>query len=172
MTNPTPTTEERLREIEALRKAATPGPWAAQETQRGGEDPGVGIIGLRLGDNGQPLETPTNGLVAAALPWPTEIDDNDYQRVEANAASIVALHNAFPDLAAALREARVENERLRAALIAIEEGTYNRVVSKTWRADGKPSKLDLCAHGVMMNYTCEGCIDAHINRALNPKGDA
>lgn len=103
----------RIAALEAAEAKATPGFWEAQATQRDGEDRGVCIIGLRLGDDDKPLYTPTNGIVAAALPSPTEIDDNDYERVEANAALIVALrNNALP----IIREQQAEIARLREAL--------------------------------------------------------
>lgn len=75
MTNP---------DLAALSAAATQGEWLAQPTDREGPDYGVFIVGGNLG-----------GLVGAALPWPTEIDSGDFSRVEANAAFIVALTNAY-----------------------------------------------------------------------------
>lgn len=110
----------RIAALEAAEAKATPGFWEAQATQRDGEDRGVCIIGLRLGDDDKPLYTPTNGIVAAALPSPTEIDDNDYERVEANAALIVALRN---NALAIIREQQAEIARLREALQWIYDNT-------------------------------------------------
>ena len=87
-----------IAELRGLLAKATPVPWGAQGTQTEGEDRGVGIIGLRLDEAGESMFTPTNGIVAAALPCPTEIDDNDYTRVEANAALLVGAVNALPTL--------------------------------------------------------------------------
>lgn len=70
--------------LAALSEAATQGEWLAQATDTDGPDYGVCIVAGNLG-----------GLVGAALPWPTEIDSSDFSRVEANAAFIVALVNAY-----------------------------------------------------------------------------
>ena len=67
----------------------TPGPWTAQGVD---DDGAVFIVADNLG-----------GLVGAALPWPTELDGEDFSRVEANARLIAAT----PDLLAAL-EAMVD----------------------------------------------------------------
>lgn len=64
----------------------TPGPWETQPLNKTEE--AVFIIGSNLG-----------GLVGAAHPWPTEIDNEDYSRVEANAR----LMAAAPELLAALQ---------------------------------------------------------------------
>lgn len=88
---------ERLR---ALLAKATPGPWQAQQPDT--VDVLVPIIGLRLDDQGKPMETPTNGLVGGAMLYPTEIDAEDYERAEANAALMVAAVNALPALLDAL----------------------------------------------------------------------
>ena len=70
----------------------TPGPWMSQGLCYEGEERGsCCIVGENLG-----------GLVAAALPWTTELDEGDFPRVEANARLIAAA----PDMLAALREAR------------------------------------------------------------------
>lgn len=64
---------------------------------------------------------------------------------------------------------QAENEKLREALRAIEEGRIARPVGSSYRADGVPSKHDLCVHNVYMYQACESCIDAHIEAALEPK---
>ena len=64
----------------------------------------VPIIGVRLGDDGEPLHTPTNGLVCGATLFPTEIDAEDYERARANAAFIVRAVNSHYDLLAALEK--------------------------------------------------------------------
>jgi hypothetical protein len=77
----------------------TPLPWAPQEP-----DPseGVAIIGLRTNPNGDPYDSPTNGLVAIVTMLPTEAEVGDTSRAQANAAYIVKACNAFPDLVKAL----------------------------------------------------------------------
>lgn len=70
----------------------TPLPWERQSTDCEGPDYGVSIIGSNLG-----------GLVAAALPWSTEIEDGDFSRVEANAEFIVRACNSHYDLLEALQ---------------------------------------------------------------------
>lgn len=70
--------------LAALSAKATQGEWLTQATDTVGPDYGVGIVADNLG-----------GLVSAALPWPTEIDNGNFSRVEANAAFIVALVNAY-----------------------------------------------------------------------------
>ena len=109
---------DNLEELERLLAKATPGEWIAQSTDTEGPDYGVCIVAENLG-----------GLVAAALPWPTEIDKGDFARVEANAALIVALRNAAPSLIATAREVeglRVENERLPRDLVDTK-AEYHRV---------------------------------------------
>lgn len=71
---------------ETKHTAATPGPWERQSMD---DDGAVSIIGADLG-----------GLVGAALPWPTEIDSQDFSRVEANARLIASA----PDLLEALKQ--------------------------------------------------------------------
>jgi hypothetical protein len=97
---------------EQLEAWAGLGPWKSQ----GQEPDGVYVIGLRTDKDGVPYDNPTNGLVGAALPFPTELDSGDFTRVLTNAALIAAA----PALAAALlaeRKAReVEAGELRAAL--------------------------------------------------------
>lgn len=80
----------------------TPLPWQAQEPDE--VDVFVPIIGVRLGDDGEPLHTPTNGLVCGATLFPTEIDAEDYERARANAAFIVRAVNSHYDLLAALEK--------------------------------------------------------------------
>lgn len=67
----------------------TKGPWLCQPTVTEAPDYGVPIIGDNLG-----------GLVAAALPWSTEIDSGDFSRVEANARLIAASPHMFDVLEA------------------------------------------------------------------------
>lgn len=81
----------------------TPTPWAAQEP-----DPsdGVAIVGLRTDRNGDPYDTPTNGIVALAIMLPTELDIGDTARASANAAFIVRACNSHEALISALEDAR------------------------------------------------------------------
>jgi hypothetical protein len=73
---------DKAREALAAVEKATAGSWLQQTTDTEGPDFGVCIVADNLG-----------GLVGAALPWPTEIDEGDYARVEANAAAIVSAVN-------------------------------------------------------------------------------
>ena len=63
----------------------TPGPWERQSEQEG-ED-GIAIIGL-----------PTSGLIAWATLHPTERDQGDFSRAEANARLIAASPTMFETL--------------------------------------------------------------------------
>lgn len=83
--------------------AHTPLPWQAMQPDE--VDVFVPIIGVRLGDDGEPLDTPTNGLVGGATLFPTEIDAEDYERAKANAAFIVRAANSHYGLIEALSAA-------------------------------------------------------------------
>jgi hypothetical protein len=72
---------------------AAPRPWAAQEP----DEDGIAIIGLRT-NNGLPYDSPTNGIVALVVMWPTEVDANDTERAKANAAFIVEAVNSHEAL--------------------------------------------------------------------------
>ena len=87
------------------------GPWKSQ----GQEPDGVYIIGLRTDKDGVPYDNPTNGLVGAALPFPTELDSGDFTRVLTNAALIAAA----PDLARLVLEKEKEIAELKAAALDI-----------------------------------------------------
>src|SRR6185436_9856789 len=58
--------DSAMSETKPMSARATPRPWAAQEP---GED-GIAIIGLRT-NNGLPYDSPTNGIVALVVMWPT-----------------------------------------------------------------------------------------------------
>lgn len=77
-------------------------PWKALDPDE--VDVFVPIVGVIIGENGEPLDTPTNGLVCGATLCPTEIDAEDYERAKANAAYIVRAANNHYDLLEALRE--------------------------------------------------------------------
>lgn len=125
MTNQTHPQEvpELVERLRGLLAKATTLPWQAQQPDT--VDVFVPIIGVRLDDQGQPMETPTNGLVGGAMLYPTEIDAEDYERAEANAALMVGAVNALPTLLAALEhqspspggEASIE----RALVLAMED---------------------------------------------------
>lgn len=67
-----------IEEMRAGLEGVTPGPWFAEDVSLQPDDVGSAyIVAANLG-----------GLVGAAHSWPTEIDDNDFERVEANAAHI------------------------------------------------------------------------------------
>ncbi|WP_156884274.1 hypothetical protein [Sphingomonas sp. LK11] len=70
------------------------------------------------------------------------------------------------EAATTLETLRQEVERLREALEGIVTGDVERVVAHVWRADGKPSKLDQCAHDVQINHDCPSCIEDHARKAL------
>lgn len=95
------------------------------------------------------------------------------EQIEAHTAGLrqlIETEKMFRKLCLSRAEAaEVEVVRLREALAAIEAGTYERKVNMPWRADGKPSKHDTCAHGLFFYETCEGCIDEHVRKTL---GDA
>jgi lysozyme family protein len=65
-------------------------------------------------------------------------------------------------------EARVAD--LEAALQQISEGSIPRPVETPYRADGQPSKHDICAHRMRMREECGECTAAFARAAL--KGNA
>lgn len=83
-----------------------------------------------------------------------------------NALLITDAVNALPELLTTLETLTQENARLREALEGIVTGDVERVVAHVWRADGKPSKLDQCAHDVQINHDCPSCIEDHARKAL------
>lgn len=102
----TPAPLTAIAAIEKAMEGATPGPWSFQYTDESGE---CFIISENLG-----------GLVGAALPWPTEIDDRDFRRVISNARYIAACSpDRMREVLAAARKAEAlerENAQLREAL--------------------------------------------------------
>ena len=82
-----------MSETKPVSARATPRPWAAQEP----DEDGIAIIGLRT-NNGVPYDSPTNGIVALVVMWPTEVDANDTERAKANAAFIVDAVNSHEAL--------------------------------------------------------------------------
>lgn len=68
-----------------------------------------------------------------------------------------------------VRDLVAENDRLKAALEAIQHSQLKRKVAHHSRTDGKRSIYDLCEHKVMMKDTCEDCIQDFARKAL---GDA
>lgn len=101
-------TPEQLDEIEKLHAAATPGEW----------EPDVGVDF----EHGNPNvewyacgpSHKTNNLDEAG--YPLIPGDPAHAQASIDAGSIAALHNAFPAMAKALREARADIERLKMAL--------------------------------------------------------
>lgn len=85
----------------------------------------------------------------------------------ASAGRIKIISQGTPD--PRLIALKAENEKLREALRAIEEGRIARPLGAAYRADGVASKNDLCVHNVYMYQACESCIDAHIQAALETK---
>lgn len=62
-------------------------------------------------------------------------------------------------IARAILSAKSEQREADANLIEVG---FDRVVGKRWRADGKPSKLDLCVHGRSVREDCDQCCAAAI----------
>jgi len=85
--------DSAMSETKPVSARATPRPWAAQEP----DEDGIAIIGLRT-NNGVPYDSPTNGIVALVVMWPTEVDANDTERAKANAAFIVEAVNSHEAL--------------------------------------------------------------------------
>lgn len=152
---------------------ATPRPWVVQ-SRINGED-GVGIIGLRLNGDGTPLPTPTNGLVAMAALHPTEIDAQDFERAEANAALIVAAVNGYDAAQARIAELekalRLAAERLNGVAQASLLNGLNKSgeMAKRWAAEALAALVpteeraiplaDICGLCASRGYDtpCEGC---------------
>jgi hypothetical protein len=82
-----------------------------------------------------------------------------------------SVYETTTEAATTLETLTQENARLREALEGIVTGDVERVVAHVWRADGKPSKLDQCAHDVQINHDCPSCIEDHARKALGG-GDA
>lgn len=77
-----------------------------------------------------------------------------------------SVYETTTEAATTLETLTQENARLREALEGIVTGDVERVVAHVWRADGKPSKLDQCAHDVQINHDCPSCIEDHARKAL------
>lgn len=122
----------------------TPLPWQVQEPDT--IDVFVPIIGVILGDDGQPLETPTNGLVGGATLFPTEVDAEDYERAKANADFIVRAVNSHYALVEALQWALDElNGRTR-----YDEDVADQQIENCYRLAEKALNLaskDTPTHG-------------------------
>ena len=87
--------------IDKSTKTATPAPWEAQWPDNEAEYPDRGAAFI--------VGAPFEGLVGAALPLPTELDNGDFSRVWENAKLIVTAVNersALLKCETALREAR------------------------------------------------------------------
>lgn len=69
-----------------------------------------------------------------------------------------------------IKALEAERDRLRDGIQAFLDGDVERPVKTVFRADGKPSKQDLCPHGVPMYEGYEGCADAYFEALLNQKG--
>jgi uncharacterized coiled-coil protein SlyX len=64
-----------------------------------------------------------------------------------------------------------DNERLRAALVALRDGCETRPVGVRYREDGQPSKHDKCIHGVWMYEDCGQCVSLFVEAALAQKAN-
>lgn len=100
-----------LSEWEKAAEGVTPGPWEAQQVERHGEERGCAFI---VGAEAQ-------GLIGAALSWPTELDNGDFARTENNAHWIARCSpdnvlSAFRSLSAKLAAVERERDAFSAAL--------------------------------------------------------
>ncbi|PBB75173.1 hypothetical protein CK227_10295 [Mesorhizobium sp. WSM4308] len=99
----------------------TPGPWLSQGICYEGEERGsCGIIGDNLG-----------GLVGVALPWPTELDEGNFPRVEANARLIAAA----PEMLAALKQLEAEMRAGFGSSVGETREQVRRAIAKATGAD-------------------------------------
>ncbi|MEH3121131.1 MAG: hypothetical protein PGN16_03985 [Sphingomonas phyllosphaerae] len=95
--------------------------------------------------------------------WPEDHDTIGYPAVVGLLAGYERIH------ATPTEDARERVKVLEEALEAIRDGDVPRPVHCHWRADGKPSKLDECKHGVTMSEDCAGCTAEFIDTALGNK---
>lgn len=106
-----------LAEWEKAAEGVTPGPWEAQQVERHGEERGCAFI---VGAEAQ-------GLIGAALSWPTELDNGDFARTEDNArwfarCSPDNVLSAFRSLSAKLAAVERERDTLTERLAEMEAG--------------------------------------------------
>lgn len=133
MTNPTPITEERLREIEALREKAR-----------------------------------TRPLILGANPYQDYADELKFER--AVKAATQAASDAFPDLAAALREAWTENERLKSSRDLAYGLLWGMSIDRRCKSDDLAARARETLLSTMNKSDQSAGITA-ARAALNPKGD-
>lgn len=74
-------------------------------------------------------------------------------------------------LRARLSSAEAERDRLREGLVAIRDGDVPRQVGTRFRSDGKPSKLDICVHEIMLHDECAECVSAAARALLTPQAE-
>lgn len=75
-------------------------------------------------------------------------------------------HNQLKEARSEIERLRDENVRLREALEKIAALDVPRPVVARYRADGKPSKYDRCAHTINMWDDCPNCISDYARAAL------
>jgi len=135
-------------------EGVTPGPWSFQYTDESGE---CFIISENLG-----------GLVGAALPWPTEIDDRDFRRVISNARYIAACNPvamrevlALARQAEALQREIAEKDKLQKVVNAVLTWAEQQCPCK----NEQPNPCPLCGASVENLEPCksaENTIPRHL----------
>lgn len=160
--------------LEGLLEKATCPPWQLMAPDE--VDVFVPIIAVHLGEDGQPLHTPTRGLVGGANLYPTEVDAEDYTRAIANAALIVQAVNDLPTLLSALRTVGDERERIRGTAremlaTALDEAGAGYEASAI-RAGATRDAMDRAALVAIERATCKENmqVDGWRDR-LKPYGD-
>lgn len=70
----------------------------------------------------------------------------------------------------AIARLRFINDEMRRALQEIADGGPDKVSAAKYRADGQPSKYDLCRHGKQINHDCGECIAEFARTTLTHLG--
>lgn len=158
-----------LEEIKKALEGVTPVTWSYQFTEENGE---VFIIANELG-----------GLIGAALPWPTEVDEKDFRRVVAYAKYIATANpEAISELISTLESLQAKNEgllkraataekRLRGANTAFErerklhlknQELNRKLEARAEAAEAEVKRLREALQNVM------GCYDTPLSRRRFP----
>lgn len=102
-----------LEKLEALHAAATPGRWSPYVWQGNDDTGGWAAVGPHQESTECVCEGDTHRTACAGEFCADDRSQNDEEQAWEDAKAIAALHNAFPAMAKALREAQAEVERLR-----------------------------------------------------------